>query len=100
MNLNKIRPKNDTEVIILLIPKKCETLNKQTHEKPQETLEFKNTTPRKTFSFTHSLKRGLDSNWVDGLTRVEVYIFIFLITEEYNKFEIHADSFDEVSLKN
>ena len=32
MNLNKIRPKNDTEDIILLITKKCETLNKQTHE--------------------------------------------------------------------
>ena len=36
-----IRPKNQTEDLLLLITKKCETLIEQTHTKPQETLEFK-----------------------------------------------------------
>ena len=41
MNLNLIRPGNETEDLLLCITKSCETFIKQTHTKPQETLEFK-----------------------------------------------------------
>ena len=37
MNLNMIRPKNETEDFLLSITKFCETLIEQTHTKPQET---------------------------------------------------------------
>ena len=33
-----IRPKNQTEDLLLSITKNCETLIEQTHTKPQETL--------------------------------------------------------------
>ena len=36
-----IRPKNDTEDVLLSITENCETLIKQPHTKPQETIEFK-----------------------------------------------------------
>ena len=41
MNLKMIRPKNETEDLLLSITKNCGTLIEQTHAKPQETLEFK-----------------------------------------------------------
>ena len=40
-----IRPKIETEDILVSITKNCETLIKQTHRKPQETLEFKMVKP-------------------------------------------------------
>ena len=46
-----IRPKNETEDLLLPISKNCETLVHQTHTRPQETLEFKPSEPRKTFHF-------------------------------------------------
>ena len=51
MNLNMIRPKNETEDLLLSITKNCETLIEQTHTKPQETLEFKMIKPREAFHF-------------------------------------------------
>ena len=45
MNLNIIRPKNETEKLLLPITKNCETLIGQTHRKPEETLEFKHVGP-------------------------------------------------------
>ena len=35
-----IRPKNQTEGLLLSLTKNCETLIKQTHRKAEETLEF------------------------------------------------------------
>ena len=51
MNFNIIRPKNETQDLLISITKNCETLNKQTHRKPEETLKFKMTKPRETFHF-------------------------------------------------
>ena len=51
MNLNMIRPKNQTEDLLLSITKNCETLIEQTHKKSQEILEFKMIKSRKTFHF-------------------------------------------------
>ena len=38
MNLNMIRPKNQTDDLLLSITKNCQTLIKQTHRKAEETL--------------------------------------------------------------
>ena len=51
MNLNRSRPKSETEGFLLSINKNCETLIEQTHRKAEETLEFKMTKPRETFTF-------------------------------------------------
>ena len=40
MNLDMIRPRNETEDLILSLTKNYETLIKQTHTKPDETIEI------------------------------------------------------------
>ena len=71
-NLNMIRPKNKTEHLLLSVTKKRETLIKQTHTQPQETLEIKPNKTRETFSFKQSVNLGLDSNWIVGFINLEV----------------------------
>ena len=87
MKFNKIRPKNETEDLLLSITKHCETLIEQTHRKPEETLEFKMTKPRETFHFTPPME--IKEDWMLGLVNLEVYNSLFNITEENNKFEIY-----------
>ena len=69
--------KNDTEDLLLSVTKNCETLIEQTHTKPQETLQFKLTKSREIFSIKPSIFLGLDSNWMVGLTNLEVYNSFF-----------------------
>ena len=90
MNLNMIRPKNETEDLLLSITKICETLIEQTHRKPEETLEFKMNKSRQTFHLLQPIQ--IHGNWMIGLTDLEVYNSIFNITEENNKFEIYRDT--------
>ena len=90
MNLNMIRPKNETEDLLLSITKNCETLIEQTHRKAEETLEFKMDKSRETFHFKPSIQ--VKENWMLGLLNQEVYNSIFNITEENNKFEIYRDT--------
>ena len=87
MNLNMIRPKTQTEDLLLSITKNCETLIEQTHRKAEETLEFKMIKPRETFHFKPPIK--IQGDWMIGLTDLEVYNSIFNITEKNNKFEIY-----------
>ena len=82
-----IRPKNETEDLLLSITKNCETLIEQTHTKPQETLEFKMIKARETFHF--KLPIQIKGDWMIGLTDLEVYNSIFNITEEKNKFQLY-----------
>ena len=82
-----IRPKNETEDLLLLITKNCETLIEQTHTKPQETLEIKKIKPRETFHFKPPIQ--IKGDWMIGLTDLEVYNSIFNITEENNKFDLY-----------
>ena len=89
MNLNMIRPKNETEDLLLSITKNCETLIEQTHRKAEETLEFKMNKSRETFHFSQPIQ--IQGNWMIGLTDLEVYNSIFNITEEKIKFEIYRD---------
>ena len=64
--------KTETEGLLLSITKHCETLNEQTHRKEEETLKFKFTQPKQTFSFRPSFKFGADSNWMIGLLSLKV----------------------------
>ena len=82
-----IRPKNETEDLLLSITKNCESLSEQTHTKPQETLEFRMVKPRETFHFKPPIQ--IKGDWMIGLTDLEVYNSIFNITEENNKFELY-----------
>ena len=87
MNLNMIRPKNETEDLLLSITKNCETLIDQTHRKAEETLEFKMIKPKETFHFNPPIQ--VKEDWMLGLIDLEVYNSIFNITEENNKFELY-----------
>ena len=82
-----IRPKNETEDLLLSITKNCQTLIEQTHRKAEETLEFKMIKPRETFHFKPPIL--VEDNWMLGLTDLEIYNSIFNITEENNKFELY-----------
>ena len=91
-----IRPKNETEDLLLSITKKCEMLNNQTHRKAEGTLELKLIKPRETFHFIPPI--SLEGSWMIGLTSFELYNPILLITEHNNKFELYThDSGDEFS---
>ena len=86
MNLNMIRPKNETEIILLSINKNCETLIEQTHRKAEETLEFKMNKSREIFHFSPPTQ--VKGDWTIGLLDLKIYNSIFIITEENNKFEL------------
>ena len=85
-----IKPKNETEDLLLSIAKYCKTLIEQTRRKPEETLEFKMTKPTETFHFKPSIQ--VKENWMLGLVNLQVYNSIFNITEANNKFEIYRDT--------
>ena len=51
-----IRPKTETEDLLLSITKNCERLVHQTHRKPQETLELNMIKPREYFILIHQSK--------------------------------------------
>ena len=87
MNLNMIRPDNQTEDLLLSITKNGETLIEQTHRKAEETLEFKMTKPKETFHFKPPI--SIEGSWMIGSTDLEVYNSIFNVTEEINKFELY-----------
>ena len=87
MNLNMIRPKNQTEDLLLSITKNWETLIEQTHRKAEKTLEFKMNKSRVTFHFKPPIQT--EGIWMIGLTDLEVYNSIFNITEENNKFKLY-----------
>ena len=97
MNLFLIRSKNKTEDFILSITKNCETLIKQSHRKPQELHEIKQSKSRETFHFNPSNNLGLDSNWMSSFITPETYNSTFNIKEQNNKFELHTDTFDDFS---
>ena len=94
MNLNMIRPKNQTEDLLLSITKNCETLIDQTHRKAEETLEFKMNKSRETFHFKPPIQ--IKGDWMIGLTDLEVYNSIFNITEENNKFDLYKFPDDKI----
>ena len=90
-----IRPKNQTEDLLLLITKNCEKLVEQTYRKPEETLKFKKLKPGGTFHFNPPIKTKGD--WMLALIDLEVYNSIFNINTTTNKFELYTHIYDEFS---
>ena len=88
-----IQLKVRTENLLLSITKNCETPIKQTHRNAEETLKFEITKPRETFLF--KLQISIEGSWMLGLTFLEVYNSILIITEENNKFELYTDLVDD-----
>ena len=64
MSLNLIRPKIETEDLLLSITKNCETLINQTLTTAQETLEFKMVQSKKLLILFH-ISRLKDLGWLD-----------------------------------
>ena len=85
----------DRKIFLRSITKNCETLSKQNHTKVQETLDFKFTQPRQTFSFKPPI--SIEGSWMVGLTCLGVYKSIFSIGVESNKFQLYTDRFHEFS---
>ena len=92
-----IRPKNETEDLLLSITENCETSIKQTHRKPEETLKFNLTKPRETFQFNPPIQ--IKGDWMIGLRSFEVYNSILFINTTNNKFELYTDNSDEFSFE-
>ena len=86
MNLKMIRPKTETEDLLLSLTKNCKTLVEQTHRKAEETLEIKMIKSREIFHF--NLPFQIKGEWMIGLTGVEVHNSILNVTEENNKFKL------------
>ena len=84
-----IRPKSETEDLLLSITKNCETLIEQTHRRSKETLEFKMDKTREIFHLKPQIQ--IQGDWMLGLVNLEVYNSTFNITEQNNKFEIYRD---------
>ena len=82
-----IRPKNETENLLLSITKNCETLIEQSHRKAEETSEIKMTKPKEMFHFKSQI--SIEGSWMIGLTDLKVYNSNFNITEENNKFKLY-----------
>ena len=82
-----IRPKTQTEDLLLSITKNCEMLIEQTHRKAEETLECRRNKSREIFHFSPPIQ--IKGDWMIGLTDLEVYNSIFNITEENNKFQLY-----------
>ena len=60
------RPRNELKAFLLLSTKNCQTPIKQTHTKPQETLEFKQSQPEETFPYRPPISS--EGSWMIGLT--------------------------------
>ena len=56
INLDMFRHKNESEVLLLSTTEICETILKQTHTKPHETLEINFTQPKNPFSSESPIK--------------------------------------------
>ena len=82
-----IRPKNKTEDLLLSITENCQTLIKQIHTGPEETMEFEMTKPIERILFDPPNQNK--DYWMLGLVSCEVYISIFNITEENHKFKLY-----------
>ena len=86
MDLSNFITYDKKESLLLKIAKSKQEIVKNTPSKPQETLEFKMTKPKESFSFDVPLE--LPQKWMMGVTSLEIYNTVYNITEKNNKLEI------------
>ena len=85
MDLSTFVTYDKKESLLLSIAKSNQEIVENTHSKPQETLEFKMTKEKESFSFDVPLI--LNENWMMGVTSLEVYNTVYNITNSNNKLE-------------
>ena len=85
MDLSNFVTYDKKESLLLNIAKSNQEIVENTHSKPQETLEFKMTKQKESFSFDVPLQ--LNENWMMGVTSLEVYNTVYNITNSNNKLE-------------
>ena len=83
MDLSKFVTYDKKESLLLNIAKSNQEIIGNTHSKPQETLEFKMTEEKESFSFDVPLE--LNEQWMIGVTSLEVYNTVYNITNSNNK---------------
>ena len=86
MDLSTFVTYDKKESLLLNIAKSNQEIVGNTQSKPQETLEFKMTKQKESFSFDVPLE--LPEKWMMGVTSLEVYNTVYNITEKNNKLEI------------
>ena len=86
MDLSNFVTYDKKEYLLLNIAKSNQEIVENTHSKPQETLEFKMTKQKESFSFDVPLQ--LNENWMMGVTSLEVYNTVYNITNSNNKLKI------------
>ena len=86
MDLSNFVTYDKKESLLLSFAKSNLDIVENTHSKPQETLEFKMTKQKESFSFDIPL--DLPEQWMMGVTSLEVYNTVYNITEKNNKFKI------------
>ena len=86
MDLSTFVTYDKKESLLLSIAKSNQEIVENTHSKPQETLEFKMTKQKESFSFDVPLL--LPEKWMMGVTSLEVYNTVYNITEKNNKLQI------------
>ena len=86
MDLSTFVAYDKKESLLLSIAKSNQEIVENTHSKPQETLEFKMTKQKESFSFDVPLT--LNEKWMMGVTSLEVYNTVYNITEKNNKLQI------------
>ena len=86
MDLSTFVTYDKKESLLLSIAKSNQEIIENTHSKPQETLEFKRTKQKESFSFDVPLI--LNEKWMMGVTSLEVYNTVYNITEKNNKLQI------------
>ena len=86
MDLSTFVTYDKKESLLLSIAKSNQEIVENTHSKPQETLEFKTTKQKESFSFDVPLT--LNEKWMMGVTSLEVYNTVYNITNSNNKLQI------------
>ena len=86
MDLSNFITYDKKESLLLSIAKSNQEIVENTHSKPQETLEFKMTKQKESFSFDVPLI--LNEKWMMGVTSLEVHNTVYNITEKNNKLQI------------
>ena len=86
MDLSNFVTYDKKESLLFCIAKSNQEIVENTHSKPQETLEFKLTEQKESFSFDVPLQ--LNEKWMMGVTGLEVYNTVYNITNSNYKLEI------------
>ena len=86
MDLSSFVTYDKKESLLLGIAKSNQEIVENTHSKPQETLEFKMTKQKESFSFDVPL--NINEKWMMRVTSLEVYNTVYNITNSNNKLEI------------